>query len=463
MYKIHSLLECLYKEFAATFNETDVQATFHADERFVGNTVLEKEYGNLQKECLFTTGSKVHAMDMPTFLSRTHVGDEDEQDGLGTRTRSHTGARINFPVGSKVEVLDPHTGMWWNATVRNVLLLEDKHLYDVQFCDSGEHSYGFQSKTERKHIRHLQIPESNGDASHDATETLQLALPEEMGECPGTEGNPTTEPEPEPELEPQFAGPPLSLTEVDVSHMLSSMSLNEEKPVPTDLLIAADRVLPLWLLFLLAGVKNAPVQDQIRATASSTAHDVMKTDWTWFHEAVCGTQGSSTLFAYCTGVTYFCKRQLVLYSHLVKMTAAPATRLEFSIPFENAPIVFMSFIENVERQWLLAHGRDLDVRDVKDGRSYVTASTRLITIQYGLFSRCGPYTSARIARAILHAFGYVEDWGDVTIEELAAVSPDKCGFFDNFPKHMLVSELAKHVRHVEYMSMWYCLSLQECM
>ena len=223
-----------------------------------------------------------------------------------------------------------------------------------------------------------------------------------------------------------------------------------------------DNRMPMWLLILLAGVKNIPVQDAIRETCNVITFEDMRLDWAWFHDAVCGAPGSSTNFAYCTGVTYFCKQQLVLYEVMSEMSASPDIRTAKCVPVIHANTVFTDYIKAVDTTWLQLHGRPLDASDVVQGRAYVTACEHIIDLQEAVLTRTGPYTCARIARAILHAFGFVEEWGDVTVAELAAVSADQCRFWDLFPSHMLVADIQRaHGGHVEYLSMWYCVSFQD--
>ena len=102
----------------------------------------------------------------------------------------------------------------------------------------------------------------------------------------------------------------------------------------------------------------------------------------------------------------------------------------------------------------------VDASCVASGRKYIAAMTFLMSLQKGCYHKCGPYTSARIARAILFMFGCVKYWGKVTVRELREVSADQGEFLSRFNNNMLVTDLAaKFGCPGELVSMYACLGV----
>ena len=199
-------------------------------------------------------------------------------------------------------------------------------------------------------------------------------------------------------------------------------------------------------MILLAGVKNRPMQDQLRTAFSQPGKQTILHR---IHSAVMSAKPSSTDFAYCTGINYFLKQQMVLYTSMTSSTTANWKRI--CVLADSADRNVASFI-------MACKEIEIDHMCVSNGRAYLAAMQKLISLQKKQFKKSGPYTSARIARAVLWAYGSVKEWKDVTVQELRQVSADQKGFLKQFPSKMLVSDLATQFGCPgELVSMYACL------
>ena len=105
----------------------------------------------------------------------------------------------------------------------------------------------------------------------------------------------------------------------------------------------------------------------------------------------------------------------------------------------------------------------------QDGASRPRAWARL---QKRCAEKSGEYTSTRIARSVMWAYGPVRSWGATTVDQLKEVSADqghsdkrggahsgkKSGFFDQLSGSARVADLAsQHGCPAELLSMHYCL------
>ena len=220
-----------------------------------------------------------------------------------------------------------------------------------------------------------------------------------------------------------------------------------------DLLLSTDVQYPLWFMLLLAGVKYRPYQDRLRELFMSASPPYIH----FIHYCVMTSLPYTSPdwqaeFAYCTGITYFLKHQLVLYRSMTSASTPVVTRA-CELRKEAARTV-ANFID-------ACRGVTADVSDVRSGRAYLAAMRRLIDLQDEVFGVSGKkYVAPRIARAVLWAYGSVRQWEDVTVGELREVSADQKEFLARLQPDMRVADLAAQYRCPgELVSMCACLGL----
>ena len=170
-----------------------------------------------------------------------------------------------------------------------------------------------------------------------------------------------------------------------------------------DLLLSTDMQYPLWFMLLLAGVKYRPYQDRFRQLFMSASPPYIH----FIHYCVMTSPPYTSPdprneFAYCTGVTYFLRNQLVLYREMTKASMPVVTRSCELCCWAASTVA--EFIE-------ACRGATADVSDVRSGRAYLAAMERLIDLQGAVFDGSGSYVAPRIARAVLWACGSVREWG----------------------------------------------------
>ena len=216
----------------------------------------------------------------------------------------------------------------------------------------------------------------------------------------------------------------------EIEKYTKEKQLQTKRQIPDDLLLPKDISNPLWINIILAGVKNRPMQDQLRTAFSRPGKPMILRR---IHMAVTDARPSSTDFAYCTGINYFLKQQLVLYTSMT-----PSTTIRHARSF----VLSVTADKNLASFIMACNKISIDRSCVSNGRAYLAAMQKLIRLQKEQFLKSGPYTSARIARAVLWAYGPVKDWEGVTVQELGKVSADQKGFLEQFQSDMLVSELA---------------------
>ena len=219
-----------------------------------------------------------------------------------------------------------------------------------------------------------------------------------------------------------------------------------------DLLLSTDTQYPLWFMLLLAGVKYRPYQDRFRQLFMSASPPYIHL----IHYCVMTSPPYTspdprTEFAYCTGVTYFLRNQLVLYCEMTRASMPVAERAcELRRGAASTVAEFIAACRNATA----------DVSDVRSGRAYLAAMQRLIDLQEAVFDGSGTYVSSRIARAVLWAYGSVREWGDVAVGELRRVSADRGEFLGRFRADMRVADLAaRYGCPGELVSMCACLGL----
>lgn len=217
--------------------------------------------------------------------------------------------------------------------------------------------------------------------------------------------------------------------------------------IPDDLLLATDVVFPLWFAILLAGVKIRGYQDRLRDLWPFGAEPFLH----YIDYAIKSSPPGSTDYAYCTGVTYFLKQQLVLYADMTPSTT----------PVEERKVILSdSASATLDRFIDACSALRIDQSCVASGRAYIRAMRALNAFQQSQYYKKGPYTKARIARSVLWMFGCVCDWGEVTVGELRQVSADQKQFLARFPPDMLVSDLAAQFGCPgELVSMYACLKV----
>ena len=146
-------------------------------------------------------------------------------------------------------------------------------------------------------------------------------------------------------------------------------SENTKRQLPDDLLLLQDTRSHLWIKVLLAGVKSRPMHDQMRRAFSASGKPMVLRRIHW---SVMNAKPSSTDFAYCTGINYFLKQQLVLYTSMTPSTTATDKRVcDLSVAADKNLASFIIACNKIK----------IDHTCVSNGRAYLAAMQSLISLQ----------------------------------------------------------------------------------
>lgn len=187
-----------------------------------------------------------------------------------------------------------------------------------------------------------------------------------------------------------------------------------------------------------------------------TCSDVLK-----MIDDVCvyGPSCSTMKYAYCSGVTYFCKTVLRLYIDMQKpQTKPPRCHKKYSANIRQK--ILTQLISLISSTTFGIHALK-KVGLIKTGKRYIEVARILISILEQLPGMNQMYTAPRMMRSILNSLTTeTMDWTGITCKMLADISGDTHHILSKLGD-VLVTDVAKTLQCKEqFISLAYCDTLK---
>lgn len=242
----------------------------------------------------------------------------------------------------------------------------------------------------------------------------------------------------------------------------SQQTLMTKYELPEDLLIKTDRKYPVIICIIIGGVKNPPLQKYVRAYMDKSSF-VMPTcsEVLMMMDDVCthGPPCSTAKYAYCSGVTYFCKTVLRLYSTMEEpQRNTPRQHKKSS---EHIRQIEVTKLISLITSSIFGTRALKKIGLIKTGKRYIEVARILISILKQLPGIDSKYTTPRLTRSVLNSLTTEKmNWTGITCTMLAEISADTHQILVKLGG-VFVTDVAKKLRCKEqFISLAYCDTLK---